>query len=209
MNLETKRTSKEIVVRITDLEIVTIAKKAANIRLAKVAIEEEFGRVKSAYKGRIEEKETELNNALVAIREGQEKRIIDVEEIFDYARNTVETRDGQDGRLYDSRAMTAEERQIAMDFDEKKASGAQRELSLRDPPVDLNSIEAVTLPDPSKEGDEHYVTGNATKQTHVTHGVKTWVLGVGEPATFVAHSEDVFGTTMLVYERETIGQAAQ
>lgn len=192
--METKKAVKEVVIKLDDFELIGLARKIPVLRAKKGALESELGRVKTAYKGRIEEMETELTNIYDAIRDGQEKRVMEVEEIWDYTTNSVETR--SDGKTIDRRAMTGEERQIELGLDK------QRELNLKWP-IDLNNLPdgwTVALPDPVKIGDEVHVPGDETHPTIVKYQASSWKIDIGEAATFVVKEADVFGEKILSYE---------
>ncbi len=99
MATETKQVTRECTFRLSEHEIVGLAKKAADVRLARAAIQVEFARTKSAFKGRIEEKENELSTILQTISEGKEKRVVSVTDVYDFNEGVVDRvlRDAGDG----------------------------------------------------------------------------------------------------------------
>lgn len=211
MQAETKRSIREVTVQLDDLEIVTLAKKAGEVRTKKSALESEFGRVKNAYKGRIEELESEITKILTAVQEGQETRTAEVEETYNFHTNSVIMCDSKTGRILDTRAMTVEERQMSLGF--KGPAQGSLGLSLDTPtpaPVELNAVETVTLPDPtSKEQEPIFVPGSPDKATIVLHGAKSWRLEPGEAASFRVAEEEIFGNPTLVYDKASALDVAQ
>lgn len=199
MQNEVRRSTKEVTVKLDDAETVALARKASQVRLAKLSLESEFTRVKTAYKGRIEEKDSEISRLLTAVQEGQEMRIVEVEEHFNFNANTVEVREAATGRILDTRAFTADERQIQMDF--PKAEPAQGTLPLGDPSAPMEVRHTVELAAPETIDQEVFIAGDDTRVTIVKSGLKEWRQEVGEAARYVAVAEEVYGAQVLSFER--------
>ncbi len=206
MATETKNVTREVTFKLTETEIVERAKKAADLRLARAAIQVEFARVKSSYKGRIEEKENELSAILEIISEGKEKRVVNVTDVYDFGDGVVETFHVSSNDPIESRVMSNEERQQGLPL---KPRAAQGELSLTEPSASPTALTnesredvepwRVDLPAPLTEGQELYVAGEADRPTIVRHLAATWRIEAGEARTFVARTQEVFGSPTLCW----------
>ncbi len=205
---EQRRVTREVTFRLTDQEMIDKALKAADLRLARASILEEFARVKSTYKGRLEEKENELSTALSIIRDRQEKRVADVVDIFDFEQALVITTFG--GQEVETRVMTPTERQLGFKF-KTNDKGEQVELPLEDKapvsPMRLGDPEPaiVLLPDPEVDFDpertEMYVTGQPDRPTHVKHLAFTWRVEAGEGAMFRLGEQEIYGKMIRTWSR--------
>lgn len=199
MQNEVRRSTKEVTIRLGGDELVQLAMKAGDLRQKKNNTEQELGRVKGAYKGRLEEMESEITRLLAAIQDRQETRTVEVEEHFNFSTNTVEVREAATGRILDTRAFTAEERQIQLDF--PKAEPAQGTLPLGDPSAPMEVRHTVELAPPTEIDQEVFIAGDDTRVTIVKSGLKEWRQEVGEAARYVAVSEEVYGAQVLSFER--------
>lgn len=199
MQNEVRRSTKEVTVRLAGDELVQLAMKAGDLRQKKNNTEQELGRVKGAYKGRLEEMESEITRLLAAIQDRQETRTVEVEEHFNFSTNTVEVREAATGRILDTRAFTAEERQIQLDF--PKAEPAQGTLPLGDPSAPMEVRHTVELAPPTEIDQEVFIAGDDTRVTIVKSGLKEWRQEVGEAARYVAVAEEVYGAQVLSFER--------
>lgn len=200
MQNEVRKSIKEVTIKLEGEDLVALARKASLMRKDMNNIELEFGRVKNAYKGRLEGLNNEITKILNAVETEQETVTIEVEEVFDFITNSVVMCDAKNGRYIDRRAMTVEERQLSLGF---KGTPAQASLDLDKPsPVELDNVETVKLHDPiTVEQDPVFVTGSPEKPTIVVHGAKQWRLEPGEAATFKVVTEEIFGKDTLVYEK--------
>ncbi len=194
---EQRRVTREVTFRLTDEELIAKARKAADLRLARASILEEFARVKSTYKGRLEEKENELSMALAVIKDGKEKRVADVVDMFDFEQALVVTLFG--GEEVETRVMTPEERQLGFKFktnDKEQAQGVLPLDSEREPwRVELPSPEA-------HPSGEVFVTGEPDRATIVKFLAATWRIDAGESAMFRLRDEEVFGKTIKTWIRD-------
>jgi hypothetical protein len=182
--------------------------KAADLRLARASILEEFARVKSTYKGRLEEKENELSMALATIKDRQEKRVADVVDVFDFEQALVITLFG--GHEVETRVMTPEERQLGFKFKTNDKDQGSLPLADKTPsasPTALTEGEIepwrVELPPPeASPNGEVFVTGEPNRPTIVKFLAATWRIEAGESAMFRLRDEDVFGKTIKTWIRE-------
>ncbi len=206
---EQRRVTREVTFRLTDKETIAKAHKAADLRLARASILEEFARVKSTYKGRLEEKENELSTVLACIKDGSEKRVADVVDVFDFEQALVVTLFG--GEEVETRVMTAEERQRGFKF--KTNDKDQAQLPLADKtasasPTALTGADTaepwrVELPNPEDcPSGEVFVTGEPDRSTVVRFLAASWRIEAGESAMFRLREEDVFGKTIKTWIRE-------
>ncbi len=211
---EQRRVTREVTFRLTDKETIAKAHKAADLRLARASILEEFARVKSTYKGRLEEKENELSTVLACIKDGSEKRVADVVDVFDFEQALVITLFS--GEEVETRVMTAEERQLGFKFKTNYKDQAQLPLADKTAtasPTALTDAQAepwrVELPDPKEHpSGEVFVTGEPDRPTVVRFLAASWRIEAGESAMFRLRDEDVFGKTIKTWIREG-AQAAE
>lgn len=206
-----KESRREVTFKLTDDELLAKGQEAAEISRQKDEVELEFAAVKADFRERIEDKDKALSEALKVIREKSETRVADVVDFFDYEHGGVETYVGD--RLICDRTLTAEERQMGLDFRKKGAPDPQGELELKAPadeePIDLNALPddwIVNLPDPTSiagvpNGHEQYVPGHDEHITVVRWGGSQYLLEAGEAATFALDTEEAFGQPVRVWRK--------
>lgn len=117
-DVELKKTRRPITVKFTEHKVMERAREAAELSFRRTEVEEEFGRVKSSFKGRLDDLDLGIAQCLKDVRDGTEQRIVDLEDRFDYTDGVVRTWHGSE--LISDRELTAEERQIGIKFVEKK-----------------------------------------------------------------------------------------
>jgi hypothetical protein len=205
---EKRKAIREIEFELSQGELVRRAQEAADLRLAAVSIEEEFGRIKSTYKGRIEEKKNQLSQLLDVVRAGSERRVVEVIDLFDYEHAVVEAY--YEDKVVERRVMTAEERQLGLGFEHvrptKKTEAAQGELPLGDTTViedDLADLPPISLPDPKHQHQEETIINDKTKNQIVEFHGKSWLLEPHEMSVFAVVEEDVFGQAVLVWTQKS------
>jgi hypothetical protein len=93
------------------------AREAAELSHHHSEVDAEFTRVKSSFKGRLDDLVQGIAECLKDVRDGTEQRVVDLEDHFDYTDGVVRTFHG--GELIDVRPVTAEERQTGIKFIEK------------------------------------------------------------------------------------------
>ncbi len=126
-DIEKKKTVREVIFKLTDEELLIKAREASDLRVLKSSIEEEFSRVKSRYKGQIDDADQQVSELLAIVRSGNEKRIVDVEDHYDYTAGIVFTMH-KDMQIQ-QRLMTNDERQIGLVFVDKRAAKEAAEAS--------------------------------------------------------------------------------
>ena len=211
--VERRKATREVTFRLTDEELLEKGRKAADLRLARTAIQEEFLRVKSTFKGRLEEKENELSTTLALIREGVEKRVADVIDVFRFDDAVVETYlhdrdvDSTTAEPIETRQMTADERQMGFKFKKHDKNQPELPLPATEPaksPATMGDPEPwrTDLPMPEHDGQEAYVTGEPDRPTMVRYLALTWRLEAGEGALFKVKTEEIFGNPALVWVKD-------
>lgn len=212
---EKKKAVREVLFQLDDTELVKRAREAADLRLAGASIEEEFSRVKSTYKGRIEEKKNQISSLLDVIKNGEEKRVVEVLDVYDYEHAVVEA--FYDDKVVERRVMTADERQLGLGFEHMRPTKKkQTELPLpeRDEGAALDygleNLPPFELPDPGHKRQEEYVTNQSLvkNRTVAFHG-KSWLLEPGESSTFHVVEEEVFGKNILVWDQLNTSKLAK
>lgn len=204
-----KPATREITIVITGPQKVEMAEKAGELRSQKAMIQEEFARTKSAFKGRIEAKESEISKLLEAIHSGSFTKEAEVVEIFDFESGQVEIE--HDGVVITVRNMTGEERQMGLRMPEKK----QGELALADTPDDKSKAQSpvqaggldpwiVQLPICDDAAQPVHVPGESDRPTVVKYLATTWRQEAGEGATYEVTTEDVFGTPTKMWRRASL-----
>ncbi len=201
-----KPATREITIEITGPQKVEMAEKAGELRSQKAMIQEEFARTKSAFKGRIEAKESEISKLLEAIHSGSYTKEAEVVEVFDFETGQVEIE--HDGAVITVRNMTGEERQMGLRMPEKK----QGELALTDEPKASQSpVQAggldpwvVQLPICDEAAQPVHVPGESDRPTVVKYLATTWRQEAGEGATYEVVTEDVFGTPTKCWRRAAL-----
>lgn len=198
--------TKAVRIQVTDEETVRMARKIGELSTEKALIQAEAARSKSAFKGKIETKDTEIAELLKGINDGMTTETLEVVEVFDFEAGQIETE--HDGQVIDVRNMTGEERQMGL----KLAPPAQGDLPLASvheiarPPTLLGEPEAfqTTLPNPEDcPNGEAFVTGDPVRPTLVRYLAVCWKLEIGEGAMFKVIESDAFGTTIKTWEKAT------
>lgn len=117
-DVELKKTRRPITVKFTDHHVMERAREAAELSFRRAEVDAELARVKSSFKGRLDDLDQGIAECLKEVRDGTEQRIVDLEDHYDYTDGVVRTY--HNSELIEDRALTAEERQIGIKFVEKK-----------------------------------------------------------------------------------------
>ncbi len=112
-DIEWSDKEREILVLLSQTEIVTKAKRISEIHAEIQAIDNDMKRIVKGKKGRMEELRSELASALRAVTINREPRTVMVKEMLDYKRCVVET--WFHDEKVDERTMDPAERQLAID----------------------------------------------------------------------------------------------
>lgn len=204
-----KPVTKEITIQISDEQIVTMAKKVGELSTDKALIQAEAQRSKSAFKGKIEEKDGEIARLLKAINEGSTTEKMEVVEVFDFEAGQIEVE--HDGNVISVRNMTGEERQMGLKLAPSDPAD-QGELPLAEvhqlprAPTLLGEPEpfVTTLPPPDEcPAGEVFITGEPDRATMVRYMAIQWKLEIGESAMFRLVDDDAFGTPIKTWQKAT------
>jgi len=194
-----KPVNKEVTFKLNDEEIVEKAKQAGLLRNRKAVLQEEFGRVKASYKGRIEAIENDISELLTAIDTGSITKQAEVVEVFDYDTNEVFVE--HQGQVVETREMTYEEKQNGLRMKQPELPGIPATSKPVPPGIANPEPWEVTLPDPATATGPVHVPGESDRPTIVKHLAITWRQEAGEAATYEVTTEDAFGTPVLTWRR--------
>lgn len=141
--IQEKKMKREFTFELTEKEVVTYARKTATLTKQRNDIEAEFNNIKSTFKAKIDEKETEIASLLQAIEKGSEIRLTECIERKDFNKEVVEYVAGS--KILETRDMTEEEKQMELNLDKATTEKAKRgdknkpgrsNLNLKSNPVD-------------------------------------------------------------------------
>lgn len=113
-NVRTKKREAEVVVKLTEKELIAIGEDAAKTGEEVVNLKKDLKSVQSKYKTEIEGKEDHLHAQLRLLRTKKDfKQLVVVDHMdFDTGRVDTFTEDGSE--FVSSRAMTSDERQVSL-----------------------------------------------------------------------------------------------
>jgi hypothetical protein len=123
-DVELKKTRRDIALKLTDHQTAAAAKEAADLSYERANLEAEFGRVKSSYKGRIDDLDKQIVEALTLVRDGSESKTVDVIDRYDYTDGVVRTYWASE--LVETRPLTADERQMGLKFINAKKTAEEK-----------------------------------------------------------------------------------
>lgn len=111
---------KEIAFALTDSELITKAKTAAVLSKEIDQKENALKDYVKVEKENIKKLDFEKRRNLKLVREGKEDRVVEVNQLMDYAEGKISY--VYQGEVVEERVMTVEERQVEMQLDDKRSN---------------------------------------------------------------------------------------
>lgn len=108
--------------KLTPPELIGVSQTLAHSIREKEDLESKLAVIKAEYKGKVSAVEEQIKNHSQTIMTGSEQRNVECELVMHWGRNTVSYRRLDNDEIVKERAMTAEERQMELDFEEDDVS---------------------------------------------------------------------------------------
>ena len=119
-NVEEVKVVEPLIFTLTEHEYAEKGKAAGKLRGKLSEVEAKFSDIKKEWKGKVDEKQIELNNILEAMRAGKEERVVECTQRKNFDRNIVQYL--YKGKVLKERPLEPHERQLAM----KLTSGGKK-----------------------------------------------------------------------------------